>query len=80
MALPLSKQASRIPGQMDRSGQLRLVSISSSQENPMCRRANRPALGGTVPLFYQMSRVPLNHGNVPLFVRSRIFYLRARNL
>ena len=29
--------------------------------------------GGTVPLFYQMSRVPLNHGNVPLFVRSRVF-------
>ena len=27
--------------------------------------------------FYQMSRVPLNHGNVPLFVRSRIF-LRAQ--
>ena len=35
------------------------------------RPANRPAFGGTVPLFYQMSRVPLNHGNVPLFVRSR---------
>ena len=29
------------------------------------------------PAFYQMSRVPLNHGNVPLFVRSRIFSLRA---
>ena len=27
--------------------------------------------------FYQMSRVPLNHGNVPLFVRSRIFFARA---
>ena len=27
--------------------------------------------------FYQMSRVPLNHGNAPLFVRSRIF-LRAQ--
>ena len=38
------------------------------------RPANRPAFGGTVPLFYQMSRVPLNHGNVPLFVRSRIFF------
>ena len=25
-----------------------------------CRPANRPAFGGTVPLFYQMSRVPLN--------------------
>ena len=36
------------------------------------RPANRPAFGGTVPLFYQMSRVQLNHGNVPLFVRSRI--------
>ena len=36
------------------------------------RPANRPAFGRTVPLFYQMSRVPLNHGNVPLFVRSRI--------
>ena len=33
---------------------------------------------GTVPLFYQMSRVPLNHGNVPLFVRSRIFFARAQ--
>ena len=32
------------------------------------RPANRPAFGGTVPLFYQMSRVPLNHGNVPPFV------------
>ena len=41
------------------------------------RPANRPAFGGTVPLFYQMSRVLLNHGNVPLFVRSRIF-LRAQ--
>ena len=30
-----------------------------------------------VPLFYQMSCVPLNHGNVPLFVRSRIFFARA---
>ena len=28
----------------------------------MIRPANRPAFGGTVPLFYQMSRVPLNHG------------------
>ena len=36
--------------------------------------ANRPAFCGTVPLFYQMSRVPLNHGNVSLFVRSRIFF------
>ena len=26
------------------------------------------------------SRVPLNHGNVPLFVRSRIFFFRTRNL
>ena len=25
-----------------------------------------------------MSRVPLNHGNVPLFVRSRIFFARAQ--
>ena len=32
-----------------------------------CRPANRPAFGGTVPLFYQMSRVPLN------LLRSRIF-------
>ena len=40
------------------------------------RPANRPAFGGTVPLFYQMSRVPLNH--VPLFVRSRIFLARAQ--
>ena len=39
-----------------------------------CRPANRPAFGGTVPLFYQMSRVPLNHGNVPLFVRRKIFF------
>ena len=39
---------------------------------------SRPAFGGTVPLFYQMSRVPLNHGNVPLFVRSRIFFARAQ--
>ena len=42
------------------------------------RPANRPAFGGTVPLFYQMSRVPLNHGNVPLFVRNRIFFARAQ--
>ena len=42
------------------------------------RPANRPAFGGTVPLFYQMSRVPLNHGIVPLFVRSRIFLARAQ--
>ena len=40
----------------------------------MSRPANRPAFGGTVPPFYQMSRVPLNHGNVPLFIRSRIFF------
>ena len=42
------------------------------------RPANRPAFGGTVPLFYQMSRVPLYHGNVPLFVRSQIFFARAQ--
>ena len=42
------------------------------------RPAKRPAFGGTVPLFYQMSRVPLNHGNVPLFERSRIFFVRAQ--
>ena len=42
------------------------------------RPANRPAFGGTVPLFYQMSRVTLNHGNIPLFVRSRIFFARAQ--
>ena len=42
------------------------------------RPANRPAFGGTVPLFYQMSCVPLNHGNVPLFVRSLIFFARAQ--
>ena len=48
-------------------------------DNANARPANRPAFGGTVPLFYHMSRVPLNHGNVPLFVRSRIiiFYARA---
>ena len=40
-----------------------------------CRPANRPAFGGTVPLFYQMSRVPLNHGNIPLFVRRRVRFL-----
>ena len=44
------------------------------------RPANRPAFGGIVPLFYQMSRVPQNHGNVPLFVRSRIFFARALTL
>ena len=38
------------------------------------RPANRPAFGGTVPLFYQMSCVPLYHGNVPLFVRILIFF------
>ena len=27
-----------------------------------CRPVNRPAFGGTFPLFYQISRVPLNHG------------------
>ena len=27
-----------------------------------------------------MSRVPLNHGNVPLFVRSRIFLFRAQSV
>ena len=43
------------------------------------RPANRPAFGGTVPLFHQMSRVPLNHGNVPLFVRSRIFLAKIPN-
>ena len=32
------------------------------------RPANRPAFGGTVPFFYQMSRVLLNRGNAPLFV------------
>ena len=32
----------------------------------------------TVPLLAGLSRVPLYHGNVPLFVRSRIF-LRACN-
>ena len=48
------------------------------QPNWERRPANRSAFGGTVPLFYQMSRVPLNHGDVPLFVRSRIFVLRAR--
>ena len=42
------------------------------------RPANRPAFGCTVPLFYQMSRVPLNHGNVPLFARSRIFFARVQ--
>ena len=46
------------------------------------RHANRPAFGGTVTLFfYQMSHVLLNHGNVPVFVRSRIFlFARVRNL
>ena len=31
------------------------------------RSANRPAFSVTVPFFYQMSHVLLNHGNVPLF-------------
>ena len=37
------------------------------------RPANRPAFGGTVPFF--LPDVPLNHGNVPHFVRSRIFFM-----
>ena len=55
------------------------VVLCGGREVDMTRPANRPAFGGTVPLFYQMSRVALNHGNVPLFVRSRICF-RARNL
>ena len=46
---------------------------------PMSRPANRPAFGGTVLFLYQMSRVPLNHGNVPLFVGYEVgFFLRPR--
>ena len=44
---------------------------SAGDEN---RPANRPAFGGTVPLFYQMSRVPLNHGNVPLLYEVGFFF------
>ena len=45
---------------------------ATNKQSMVSRPANRPAFGGTVPLFYQMSRVPINHGNVPVFVRSRI--------
>ena len=50
------------------------VASLSTPHLPTVPPKNRPAFGGTVPLFFQMSRVPLNHGNVPLFVRSRIFF------
>ena len=52
-------------------------SWSAAFHSSICRPANRPAFGGTVPLFCQMSRVPLNHGNVPLFVRSQILRCRG---
>ena len=43
------------------------------------RPDNRPAFCGTVPLFYQMSRVPLNHGKCPAFcTKSDFFALRCR--
>ena len=45
------------------------------------RPANHPAFGGTVPLFYQMSRVPLNHGMSRFLYEVGFFlFLRARNL
>ena len=50
---------------------------ADSTRRDTSRPANRPAFGGTVPLVYQMSRVSLNHGNVPLFVRSRFFLRNA---
>ena len=36
-----------------------------------------PFLAGQSRFFTRLSRVPLNHGNVLLFIRSRIFFLRA---
>ena len=41
------------------------------------RPANRPAFGGTVPLFYQMSRVPLNH-EMSRFLYEVGFFFRAQ--
>ena len=41
---------------------------------------NRPAFGGTVPHFHQMSRVPRNETDVPHFVqffRCQLFYIFA---
>ena len=47
-------------------------SLQADTTNSRCdesRPANRPAFGA--PLFNQMSRVPLNHGNVRYFVRTQ---------
>ena len=41
------------------------------------RPANRPAFGGTVPLFYQMSRVPLNQ-EISRFLYEVGFFVCAR--
>ena len=45
------------------------ATFSSTWESVMrcLKPANRPTLGGAFTLFYQISHVPINHGNVPLF-------------
>ena len=35
-------------------------------------KVDLPIVRGTVLLFYQMSRIPLNHANVPLFCTSTV--------
>ena len=39
---------------------------------------NRPAFGGTVPHFHQVSRVPRNETDVPHFLENGIIFFRCR--
>ena len=44
----------------------------------VCIGVNRPAFGGTVPHFHQMSRVPRNETGVPHFLNGGYYFLRCR--
>ena len=47
------------------------------KDSEECIHVNRPAFGGTVPHFHQMSRVPRNETDVAAFLENGIFFFVA---
>ena len=78
MALPLSKQASRIPGQMDRSGQPRSVFLH--RKKIQCADLPTvPLLAGHSPAFLPDVPRPAKSWKCPAFcTKSDFLFARAQ--
>ena len=56
---------------------LSLGTLQTLLDNQTCIGVNRPAFGGTVPHFHQMSRGPAKSADVPHFLKMVFFFFVA---